>query len=368
MSPVTKIAVRRLKADKIKHGILAASVLFSMVLISFFLAFEMQVLLYPNPEYEALPFEEFMAKVSMYMNLSIIVLVLITLMMIRIHCRMRMEETAQLRGILTSVGAENKDLRKIVNADIRILYLPAVLLGAMLGILPGAQIGLKFTGMNEEQNLEWLPLTLLFGAAALIGIFLILLCNYMPELRLKRKSVIQAVKKQNNNASEETHGYRQSKTFRSQSLTKRLAQKSIDYHGKVYSRIMLLFASSAVYPLLAVLLLWNISRESVVVDANPYDGIDTIAPVLEIVGGLLWFLIGCFAVLTCVGFVQAMLIARIQIAERRRSANVYRMIGMLPEDINRMIHKEIYGVAVRTLVLLIFVVVILNACFAMIGG
>ena len=231
-----------------------------------------------------------------------------------------------------------------------------------------AEVMKLLKAMNEEQNLEWLPLTLLFAAAALIGIFLILLCNYMPELRLKRKSVIQAVKKQNNNASEETHGYRQSKTFRSQSLTKRLAQKSIDYHGKVYSRIMLLFASSAVYPLLAVLLLWNISRESVVVDANPYDGIDTFAPVLEIVGGLLWFLIGCFAVLTCVGFVQAMLIARIQIAERRRSANVYRMIGMVQKDINHMIRKELYGVAVRTLVLLIFVVVILNACFAMIGG
>ena len=41
---------------------------------------------------------------------------------------------------------------------------------------------------------------------------------------------------------------------------------------------------------------------------------------------------------------------------------------MVQKDINHMIRKELYGVAVRTLVILIFVVVILNACFAMIGG
>ena len=368
MSPVTKIAVRRLKANKAKNTALAVSVLFSMMLVSFFLAFEMQILLYPNPEHEALPFGEFMAKVSLYMNLSIIVLVLITLLMIQIHCRMRMEENEQLRSMLTSVGAESKDLRQIVKTDIRILYLPAVLLGTILGILPGAWMGLKFTGMEQVQKPELLPLTLLFAAVVLLGIFFILLCNYLPEIRLKRKSVIQSVKKQNQNANEQTHGYRQSKTFRSQSLLKRLAQKSIDYHGKIYTRIMLMFASSAVYPLLAVLLLWNIGKESVVVDANPYDGTDTITPVLEIVGGLLWFLIICFSVLTCISFMQAILIARMQTAERKRSANVYRMIGMVPEDINRMIRKELFGVVIRTFVLFILAAVTLNACFAMIGG
>ena len=100
-----------------------------------------------------------------------------------------------------------------------------------------------------------------------------------------------------------------------------------------------------------------------VVDANPYDGIDTITPVIEVVGGLLWLLIGSLALLTCVSFIQAMMVARIQIAERRKSANVYRLIGMVPEDIERLIRKELCGVIIRTLVLLIFAVVILNACF-----
>ena len=368
MSPVTKIAIRRLKANKVKNGILAASMLLSMMLVSFFLAFELQILLYPNPDYESLPFGEFMAKVSLYMILSIIVLVLITLLMIRIHCRIRMEENAQLRGILTSIGATGNDIRKIVNTDVRILYLPAVLLGTMIGIIPGAWMGLTFTGMAEVKNLNLFPLLLLFAAVATTGVFLIILCNYLPEISLKRKSVIQAVKKQNPSASEQTHGYRQSKTFQNQSLLKRLAQKSIDYHGKVYSRIMLLFTSSAIYPLLAVILFWNISKESVVVDANPYDGIDTITPVLEIVGSLLWFLIGSFAILTCVSFIQAMMIARIQISERKKSANVYRLIGMVPEDIDRLIRKELSGVVVRTLVMLLFAVVILNACFGMISG
>lgn len=368
MSPVTIIAIRRLKANKVKNGILAASVFLSMLLVSFFLSFEMQITLYPNPDYESLPFGEFMAKVSLYMILSIIILVLITLLMIRIHCRIRMEENAQLRGILTSIGAAGNDLRKLVNTDVRILYLPAVLLGSMIGIFPGAWMGLKFTGMNRSVNLDLIPLLLLYIAVSASGIALILLCNYLPEISLRRKSVIQAVKKQNPSASEQTHGYRQSKTFQNHSLIKRLAQKSIDYHGKVYSRIMLLFTSSAIYPLLSVILLWNISSESVVVDANPYDGIDTVTPVIEVVGGLLWFLIGSFALLTCVSFIQAMMVARIQIAERRKSANVYRLIGMVPKDIDRLIRKELCGVIVRTLVLLIFAAVILNACFGMIAG
>ena len=148
-------------------------------------------------------------------------------------------------------------------------------------------------------------------------------------------------------------------------MLKRLAKKSIDYYGTVYNKIALSFASSVMYPLLAILLFWNIGNADIVLDTNPYDGIDTTAAVLAVVDKILVFLGLCFLVLTFVGIMQAVFMARMQILARKESAHIYLSIGMPETDIQKMIRLEIKSVLFRSFICLIFAGVIVSALFGM---
>lgn len=368
MSPVTKISIRKLKSNKVRSAVSAISVLFSMLLISFFAAFEFEVLMYNNPEYEALPFTEFMAKVSVYINISIAVLLIITILTVRTHCVIRNEENKQILGVLTSIGASRAQKTRLILTDILVLHLPSVFIGVITGVLSGATVGIKFNGLSYSVADDLTALLLFMLLITLFSIVLILLCSFLPAIGMKRTAIIQSVKKQNSEAAEQTHGYRKSNTYRSQKLMKRLAQKSIDYYARTYNMIAITFASSAVYPILAVMLFCNIANESFVADDNPYDGVDTIASTSEIVGGILAFLSCCFLVLTCIGIIQAVLMSRIQITARKRSAQAYLAIGMTADDVKKLIGMELRGVGMRTLVILIFAVMILNTCFLLAGN
>ena len=367
MSPVTKIAVRRIRADRFKNGSLCASLLISMLLIGFLLAFVFRIRLHPGTGFESLPIGDFLGQVSLYMNLAAGILILVTLMSVRIQCAIRREENAQLIGVLKSIGARGRDIRALMRADILFLYLPPTVIGAALGIGPGALAGRIFSGAERLEGRECLPFLLLFLITAGAGILLILLAHLLPPIR-RRSAIIQAIRRQNPTVGEQTHGYRQSKTFRQKALVKRLAQKSNDYHAKFNTRMMLLFADSAVYPMLAVMLFWKIGSEDVILDANPFDGADTAGAAADAVGGVLLFLAIGFALLTGIGLVQAMLMARIRMAERQKAADIYRMIGMEPEDIRRMLRAEISGTAARTAVLLIFLSLLLWTAFTVAGG
>ncbi len=367
MSPVTKIAIRRLRADRFKNGLLFASLLVSMLMIGFFLAFVCRVRLYPRGSFDSLPIGDFLGQVSLYMNLAAGILILVTLMNVRIQCAIRREENAQLVGVLKGIGAPPKDIRALMWADILWLYLPPTVIGAALGIGPGALAGRIFSGADRLEGREYLPFLLLFLIAAGAGILLILLAHLLPSIR-RQGAVIQTIRRQNPTAGELTHGYRQSKTFRQKALVKRLAQKSNDYHAKINTRMMLLFAGAAVYPMLAVMLFWKIGGEDVTLDVNLFDGTDTVGAAADAVVGILLFLVIGFAFLTGIGLIQAILMARIRMAERRKAAGIYRMIGMEPEDLRRMLRAEIAGTAARTAVLLIFLSLLLWAAFTMAGG
>ena len=79
-------------------------------------------------------------------------------------------------------------------------------------------------------------------------------------------------------------------TFRNQALIKRLAKKSTGYYKGVYNNIALIFASSAMYPLLAIFMFWKIGESEVVLDINPYDAIDTSAAALAAIDKVFVFL------------------------------------------------------------------------------
>ena len=235
-------------------------------------------------------------------------------------------------------------------------------------MIPGVSLGNLFAGGSEIATSSYLSYVLFALVLVIAGMLLISLCYLLPNISFKRRSVIQSVKKQNTEASEQRHGYRQSYTFRSQSLLKCLAKKSIDYYGTVYNKIALSFASAAMYPLLAILLFWNIGNADIVLDTNPYDGIDTTAAVLAVVDKILVFLGLCFLVLIVVGIMQAVFMARMQFLVRKESANIYLSIGMPEPDIKKMILLEMRSVLLKSIVWILISGFVVSACFEMFVG
>ena len=367
MSPITKIAFRRIKKNSRKSIFLTVAVLFSMLMISFFIFFELQTLAIQNPAYKGLPFTEFLNKVRMSMNVTVVTLVIITFITVRTYCSMRNEENKEILAVLTSVGATNYQKRKLIATEVVILYLPPTIIGVCIGAIPGISLGNLFAGGSEIVASSYFSYALLALVLIIAGMLLISLCYLLPNISLKRRSVIQSVKKQNTEASEQRHGYRQSKTFKSQTLLKRLAKKSIDYYGKVYSNIALEFASSALYPVLAFLLFWHIGNTDVVLDINPHDMIDTTEAVLAAVDKILVFLGLCFLVLTCVGIMQAVFMARMQFLTRKQSARIYLSIGMPETDIKKMILLELRSVLLKSFIWFFFSILIINTFFKMLA-
>ena len=365
MSPITKIALRRIKRNRHKSLFLALAVLFSMLMISFFLFFELQTLAVQDPAHRGLPFAEFMNQVRMSMNVTVVILVVITFLTVRTYCIMQNAANKEALAVLTSVGGTNFQKRKLVATEVVILYFPPTLLGVYLGMFPGVSLGNLFAGGVEIETSQYFSYALFAGALVIVGMLLVSLCYLLPNISFRRRSVIQSVKKQNLEASEQRHRYRQSNTFKGQSLLKRLAKKSIDYYGTVYNKIAFSFASAAMYPLLAILLFWNLGNAEIVLDANPYDGIDTTAEVLAVVDKVLVFLGLCFFVLTLVGILQAALLARMQFLTRQASARVYLSVGMPESDFKKLMRLEIKSVLFRSFIWLIFAGVIVSALFGM---
>ena len=308
---------------------------------------------------------EFMSKVRASMSITVIVLVILTLLIVRNFCSMRSEENKETLAILTSVGATKHQKRKLITTEIMILYMPPTALGVCLGMILGIWLGNLFSGGSAVEISSYLRYAPIALALILAGMLLISLCYLLPRISFKRKSVIQAVKKQNVKASAERHGYRQSKTFKQQALLKRLAKKSIDYYGKVYNKIAVSFASSALYPLLAILLFRSVGNADITLDTNPYDGVDTTAEVLAAIDKILIFLGICLLVLTCVGIMQAILMARMQILARKESTRAYLAIGMPEADIRKMIRLELRSVLFKSFVWFLFASLITSAFFEM---
>ncbi len=365
MSPVTRIARRKRKQNRLQNIAPTVAVFVSLFVISLLVFFEMQT---PPPQdslHAGLPFTAFMGKFRVALHLTIAFLLILTALTLRIRCAMQSEDHRQTLAVLTSIGATRRQRRAVLISDITGLYLPPAVAGVLSGILPGIRIGQRFW------NSTAVPPSPLWYAVVAVGlvvaaVLLIGLCVFLPHVSLKRTAVIQSVKKQNPKASEERHGYRRSRTYRTQTLLKRLAKKSTDYHAATYTRIALSFAASALYPLVALWLFWCVGDTEVILDNNPYDGIDTTGAVLAAMDDLFRFLGWAFLLLAGMGLLQTVLMARTQIAARRKSAHTYLLVGMPPSDIRKMIRLELSGVVWRSAIMLLFFGLVIGTCYGMI--
>lgn len=368
MSPVIRIAIRRIKQNLIKSLLCMAAVCFSMLVISFFCFFERQALSTENGAYRALPFGKFVISLRLCMNITVVFLIMITFLTVRIYCRMRSEENARTLAVLTSVGATAKQRRAFVMTELLILYAFPIIVGVLAGCVFGTLAGGRFPMASNAGASDLLEASLMAVLLIAAGILFVYLANILPTLSLKKKSVISCVNRQNQKAMEEKHSYRKSQTFQAQSVLKRLAKKSVDYYDKIYNGIALSFALSALYPILGVLMFSYIGKSDVVIDTNPYDGVDTSVAVFSVLEPLGGFLVVCFLILTVVGVLQAVMMVRSQILSRKKSAQVYLSIGMPNADIKRLIRYELRSVLLRTAVLLLVGVILINGCFELFMG
>lgn len=370
MTPVRKIALRRIKNAPGQSLLLFLSLLFSVMLITCFTFFAAESILREDPALSALPMGIFLGRVREAMYTSILFLVLTAAVTLRMQSNLRRRQNTRVLAVLTSVGATAKQRRGLVTAELRLLCYPAILVGSLLGPLPGIFFARRFPGTAqdkfsaEETGLIYLVLWLV---VVLSGILLVTLCFRIPELGTERGTAIGRVRGQNL-ASTERHGYRQSRTFKEQSVLRRLAKKCADYHRAAYSKIAVAFSISAFYPVLALLLSARILGSDVTLDANPYDGIDTAGAVMGVVRTLVLFLGGSFAVLTIFGAVGGVLMTRLQYADRLTAKPAYLAVGLTDTDFHKLLRREMATVTLRTLVFLLIWSMTASAVFAMVLG
>ena len=368
MSPITKIALRRIKKSGGRSLLLAITLLFSMLIISFFVFFTLQTVTNENLEYAGLPFAEFLDLVRMCMIVTVFILFIITFFTVRNCCDLRREENKNVFAVLTSVGATNHQKKKLISTEINVLFLPPIVVGVCSGIFPGVYFGNLFSGNTEISLKNYIIYALVAIVLVAAGLLLVSVSYLLPDVSFKRRSVIQSVKKQNAEASMQSHGYRNSATFKMQDILSRLATKSVEYYGKVYNKIAVSFSNSALYPLLAVILFRKLIGTSIVLDTNPHDGVDTSAATVEAVKEILIFLGIGFLILTCVGILQSIFMTRMQFLARKESARVYLAVGMPEDDIKKMISEEMRSVLLKAVIRFTISSVVISTLFGMLLG
>ena len=179
-------------------------------------------------------------------------------------------------------------------------------------------------------------------------------------------SAIERLRRRGRSVSTEVHSYRQSKTYRHQSLLKRLATKSVDFYKARYGSLALSLAVSAFYPLLAILLMYHLMNASVMMDTNPFDLADTADAVAASVTGLLAIIAAGFLLLTAQGVWGGVLLIRTQLEQRKPAGRAYLSMGMTERDFRRVMLLEMRSMLLRSALYLLLFLLIANFCFSQI--
>lgn len=362
-----KIASRRLKSSK-ETVLLAVGMLFSLMLVSFFLFFTMTVKAGTSALAGGLPHSSFVKAVSNGMETAAALLSVATVLSVRTWAGLSRDASAQTVAVLHSMGATSAQQRYLLLTELSMQYLPAMLVGITVGAVGGIGLSLALigTGVIGGEPFAWvLAYILLWLAILLVSGGLLVLCYTLPHLRLRRRtpSATESLRRKGQSVSAETHSYRQSKTYQKQSLLKRLAGKSVDFYKARYTSLALSLSVSGFYPVLALLLIYHLMGASVLMDTNPFDGVDTTEAVAGSVAGLMAVIAVGFLLLTAQGVWGGILLIRAQLAQRRQTGRVYLSMGMTEEDFRRVMRLELGSLLLRSLLYLFLLILIANFFF-----
>ncbi len=360
-----RIAVRRLKQSR-ETVLLALGMLFSCLLVAFFLFFTVTVREGTTALTAGLPHIGFVRAASDGMNTAALLLTLATVLSIRTWAGLSTDASAQTVAVLHSMGATAAQRRYLLWTELSMQYLPALAVGTTLGALGGIMTAGGLIDRSSEVISERGAVYALLWAAILLGgLGLLALCYTIPHIRIKRltPSVTESLRRRGKSVSTEQHSYRQSKTYRQKSLLARLAGKSVDFYKARYRSLALSLAVSVFYPMLAVLLLYHLMGASVVLDTNPFDGTDTMGAVTGSVLGLLAVIGLGFLLLTAQGIWGGSLLIRTQLKQRRQTGRAYLAMGMTERDFRRVTVLELRSLLLRSGLYLLLFVLIANFCF-----
>ncbi len=367
-SLLRRIAVRRIKKSR-ETIFLMIGMLLSMLMISFFLFFTVTVMERSTGLSTGLPHRDFINTVTTGLTVAVVLLSVTALLTACTWAGLSEESSAQNMVILHSVGATNAQRRWLMGKELSMLYFPPLLLGTTVGGVLGAMSGIDFVG-TAVGVVEPLPYALLWVAVLIVSGSMIWLCYTIPKLRIKRvtPSVAESLKRKGRAVFVETHGYRQSKTFREQTMLKRLASKSVDFYKARYNRLSISLAISVFYPILAILLFYRLIELPVTVDNNPFDMVGTSQAVMDSVNRLLTMIGMGFLFLTVQGVWGAILLIRTQFEHRKMAGRAYLSMGMTERDFRRIMRLEIRSLCIRSTVYLLFLVLIANFSFEWLIG
>lgn len=367
-SLLTQMAVRRIKKSR-ETVFLMIGMLLSLFMISFFLFFTVTVREGSAGLTEGLPHGEFVNAVVTGLTVAVVLLSVATLLTVRTWAGLSEEASAHNMAVLLSVGATSAQRRRLMGRELSMLYLPPLFIGTTAGAAIGVASGIHFAGVHLGGE-DFLPYALLWSAVLIVGIGLVWLCYTLPRLRIKRvtPSVAESLKRRGKAVSTETHGYRQSKTFREQTLLRRLASKSVDFYKTRYNRLSLSLAVSVFYPILAALLFYHLIGISVTLDKNPFDASGTTQAVTASVMRLFAMIGVGFLLLTVQGVWGAILLIRTQFEHRKTAGRAYVSMGMTERDFRRVMSLELRSLCVRSAVYLLFFVLISNFGFTWMIG
>ncbi|MBQ8352101.1 MAG: hypothetical protein IJY20_08705 [Clostridia bacterium] len=360
-NPLAKLLCARLRCGGKQFFLQAGAVALSMLAVSFFLCL--------CADLGSLTLGQSVATYRKFINDLIsafravsAVLTALAVLSLYLFCRMRREENAQFYATLTSLGATNAQRKTLMLAELSLLYVLPAALGAFVGLLPASLFSNALVACMgiAPSPFPKLPLLLLL---MLLAALLSLCFGWVP-LPRRQDVIIQEIRRHNREEETEEHHYRRSHTFRRMPVEQRIAKKSVDYYKRPYRRISLMLAAVALYPLLAIVFFASLWGSSITVDANPFDGIDTVATSITVVGNLLLFAMLAFLALCLFGVLQVVYMIRLQKAQRQNALRVYRAVGMTERGVRCVLTYEYRTVAFHAVIYVVFAAAFLFVLFA----
>jgi len=306
---------------------------------------------------EAKLISSFIKEVTSFFVSGGIIIAIICAISVTVFLKMRADDEKSFYATLTSIGATVKQKIAISLIMSLIVYLIPVITSSIIGALLGKYLTGIFAhglGLKLNQSTAWLFIA---GMISFFAVLLIVICAITATKT--GVSLIQQLRRHNTVETEARHSYRNSYTYRTMAVEKRIAKRSVDYYAPTYRRISLMITSIAAYPILTILFFGLISRAKIVVDINPYDGIDTSSAVLNSVTLTVTLCAVVFSVLFVLGILQVVAMTKAQTKLREATLSIYKSIGMTENGIRQVLLYEYRTVVFRSFVAIIFIAILL---------
>lgn len=272
---------------------------------------------------------------------------------------MHYDRQSAMLGVLDSLGASRAQMCRLLLAEARMLSAWSLPLGLLLGTifsllpLPGIKAG-------AGRELFLLPILYLFVRAAVAAAAL------LPLMRRSGAAAIVQLRQNDNPIFMRRKSYRRSNTFRALSVPAQLGRKNVDHYARRYRAIAVTFACAASVLLIGIILYHYLGAVSVVLDENPYDGVDTTAASTSAVLGVLSLTAVLSLLLSTMAAFHAANVIFGIMRDRRREFAVLQSIGMDRRQIDEMVIGECGMIGMMTVGWCFFFSLLISAAFSVI--